>query len=194
MNRPKVNKWVITASVMIPTLMEILDTSVANVALNHIQGSLSAAQEEVTWVLTSCLVANAVVIPMSGRLARFMTYSFIFDPPYQQRRKKGERVDYIGLTLLCLGLGSLQMVLDKGQLADWFNSDFILFFATVVALSILLFVFWELRQENPVLDLRIFKNATFATGNAVLFVGFFSFFGSIFLLPIYLQTLLGYTA
>jgi DHA2 family multidrug resistance protein len=284
MNPPKVNKWLITASIMIPTLIEILDTSVANVALNHIQGSLSAGQEEVTWVLTSYLVANAVVIPMSGWIARFMgrkryllaslvvftlssmlcgaatslwqivlfrivqgigggglqpmslailmetfpprqrglamgifgmgivvgpilgpllggyftdnfswrwifyinlpigilalfmIYSFIFDPPYQQLREKGEKVDYIGLTLLCLGLGSLQMVLDKGQLEDWFNSDFIV------------------RQENPVLDLRIFKDASFATGNAVLFVGFFSFFGSIVLLPIYLQTLLGYTA
>ena len=302
MTPPKVNKWLVTASVMIPTLIEILDTSVANVALNHIQGSLSAGQEEVTWVLTSYLVANAVVIPMSGWIARFigrkryllaslavftassmlcgaatslweivlfrivqgigggglqpmsqailmetfpprerglamgifgmgivvgpilgpllggyftdsfswrwifyinlpigilalfMIYSFIFDPPYQQLREKGEKVDYIGLTLLCLGLGSLQMVLDKGQLEDWLNSDFILFFSMVAVVSLVLFVFWELRQKNPVLDLRIFKDATFATGNAVLFVGFFSFFGSIVLLPIYLQTLLGYTA
>ena len=302
MNPPKVNKWLITASIMIPTLIEILDTSVANVALNHIQGSLAAGQEEVTWVLTSYLVANAVVIPMSGWIARFMgrkryllaslvvftlssmlcgaatslwqivlfrivqgigggglqpmslailmetfpprqrglamgifgmgivvgpilgpllggyftdnfswrwifyinlpigilalfmIYSFIFDPPYQQLREKGEKVDYIGLTLLCLGLGSLQMVLDKGQLEDWFNSDFIVLFSVVGVASIVLFVFWELRQKNPVLDLRIFKDASFATGNAVLFVGFFSFFGSIVLLPIYLQTLLGYTA
>ena len=302
MNPPKVNKWLITASIMIPTMIEILDTSVANVALNHIQGSLSAGQEEVTWVLTSYLVANAVVIPMSGWIARFMgrkryllaslvvftlssmlcgaatslwqivlfrivqgigggglqpmslailmetfpprqrglamgifgmgivvgpilgpllggyftdnfswrwifyinlpigilalfmIYSFIFDPPYQQLREKGEKVDYIGLTLLCLGLGSLQMVLDKGQLEDWFNSDFIVLFSVVGVASIVFFVFWELRQKNPVLDLRIFKDASFATGNAVLFVGFFSFFGSIVLLPIYLQTLLGYTA
>jgi DHA2 family multidrug resistance protein len=302
MSPPKVNKWLITASIMIPTMIEILDTSVANVALNHIQGSLSAGQEEVTWVLTSYLVANAVVIPMSGWIARFMgrkryllaslvvftlssmlcgaatslwqivlfrivqgigggglqpmslailmetfpprqrglamgifgmgivvgpilgpllggyftdnfswrwifyinlpigilalfmIYSFIFDPPYQQLREKGEKVDYIGLTLLCLGLGSLQMVLDKGQLEDWFNSDFIVLFSVVGVASIVFFVFWELRQKNPVLDLRIFKDASFATGNAVLFVGFFSFFGSIVLLPIYLQTLLGYTA
>jgi MFS transporter, DHA2 family, multidrug resistance protein len=302
MNPPMVNKWLVTASVMIPTLIEILDTSVANVALNHIQGSLSAGQEEVTWVLTSYLVANAVVIPMSGWIARFMgrkryllaslaaftassmlcggatslwqivlfrivqgiaggglqpmslailmetypprqrglamgifgmgivvgpilgpllggyftdnfswrwifyinlpigilalfmIYTFIFDPPYQQLREKGEKVDYIGLALLCVGLGSLQIVLDKGQLEDWFNSDFIVFLSVVAVVSMVLFVFWELRQENPVLDLRIFKDTTFATGNAVLFVGFFSFFGSIVLLPIYLQTLLGYTA
>jgi DHA2 family multidrug resistance protein len=129
-----------------------------------------------------------------GILALFMIYSFIFDPPYQQLRATGEKVDFIGLTLLCLGLGSLQVVLDKGQLEDWFNSGFILFFSGVAVVSLVFLVFWELRQEHPVLDLRIFKDATFATGNAVMFVGFFSFFGSIVLLPMYLQTLLGYTA
>jgi DHA2 family multidrug resistance protein len=70
-----------------------------------------------------------------------MIYSFIFDPPYQQLREKGEKVDYIGLTLLCLGLGSLQMVLDKGQLEDWFNSDFIVLFSVVGVASIVFFVF-----------------------------------------------------
>jgi DHA2 family multidrug resistance protein len=302
MNPPHVNKWLITASVMIPTLIEILDTSVANVALNHIQGSLSAGQEEVTWVLTSYLVANAVVIPMSGWFARlmgrkryllasvtvftlssllcgtatrlgqlvvyriiqgvgggglqpisqailletfpprqrgqamaiygmgivlgpilgplvggyftenfswhwifyinlpigilalFMNYSFVFDPPYQQRMKKGEKVDYLGLALLCLGLGSLQILLDKGQMEDWFSSDFIFVLSVVSALSLTIFVFWELGQENPILDLRIFKDQSFATGNAVMFMGFFAFFGSIVLLPMYLQQLLGYSA
>ena len=302
MNPPGVNKWIITASVMIPTMIEILDTSVANVALTHIQGTLSAGQEEVTWVLTSYLVANAVVIPMSGWFARlmgrqryligsmivftissllcgasttlpqiilfrviqgigggglqpmsqailmetfpprerglamaifgmgivlgpilgpliggyltdnlswhwifyinlpvgilamFMVYNFVHDPPYQQRMVKGEKVDYVGLALLCLGLGSLQIVLDKGQLEDWFNSDLILVLSFVAAVSLVLLVFWELRQETPVLDLKIFKNLSFATGNVVMFFGFFSFFGSIVLLPIYLQKLLGYTA
>jgi DHA2 family multidrug resistance protein len=302
MNSPPVNKWLVTASVMIPTLIEILDTSVANVALNHIQGSLSAGQEEVTWVLTSYLVANAIVIPMSGWFARlmgrkryllasltvftlssllcgtatqlgqlvvyriiqgigggglqpisqailletfpprqrgqamaiygmgivlgpilgplvggyftenfswnwifyinlpigilalFMNYSFIFDPPYQQRMTKEEKVDYLGLTLLCLGLGSLQILLDKGQMEDWFSSDFILVLSVVSAISLTIFVFWELRQEHPILDLRIFKDQSFATGNAVMFTGFFAFFGSIVLLPMYLQKLLGYSA
>jgi DHA2 family multidrug resistance protein len=272
------------------------------VALTHIQGSISAGQEEVTWVLTSYLVANAVVIPMSGWLARmlgrkrylissiivftvssvlcgasmslteillfrviqgigggglqpmsqailletfpprerglamaifgmgivlgpilgpllggyltdtlswhwifyinlpigilamFMIYSFVFDPPYQQRMAKGEKVDYVGLALLCIGLGSLQILLDKGQLEDWFNSDFILILSFIGAVILILFVFWEMGQEQPVVDLRIFRNPSFATGNAIMFLGFFSFFGSIVLLPIYLQTLLGYTA
>lgn len=297
-----VNQWIITASVMIPTLIEILDTSVANVALAHIQGSLSAGQEEVTWVLTSYLVANAVVIPISGWLARlmgrkrylllslaiftissllcgtatslaelvffrvvqglgggglqpmsqailletfpphkrglamaifgmgtvvgpimgpllggyltdhyswrwvfyinlpigilavFMNYNFVFDPPYMNRVVKGEKVDYVGLALLCLGLGCLQIVLDKGQMEDWFNSDFITVLTIVSALCLITFVWWELKQENPVLDLRIFTNRSFATGNIVMFMGFFSFFGSIVLLPIYLQNLMGYDA
>jgi DHA2 family multidrug resistance protein len=302
MNPPHVNKWLITASVMIPTLIEVLDTSVANVALPHIQGSLSAGQEEVTWVLTSYLVANAVVIPMSawfaklfgrkryllgsvilftlssvlcglsvslpeiilfriiqgigggglqpmsqailmetfpprergmamaifgmgivlgpvlgpllggyltdtrswhwifyinlpiGILALLMIYSFVFDPSYQELMGKGEKVDYIGLALLCLGLGSLQIVLDKGQLDDWFNSDFILVLSFISAVSLVLFIFWELQQERPIVDLRIFRNSSFATGNVVMFFGFFAFFGSIVLLPLYLQNLLGYTA
>jgi MFS transporter, DHA2 family, multidrug resistance protein len=299
---PHVNKWLVTASVMIPTLITILDTSVANVALNHIQGSLSAGQEEVTWVLTSYLAANAVVIPMSGWLARlmgrrrylltsvaaftlssilcgaatnlteiilfrivqgvaggglqpicqailmetfpprqrglamaifamgavlgpilgpllggyltdaiswrwvfyinlpigivalFMIYAFVFDPPYQERLLKGQEVDYAGLCLLCLGFGSLQIVLDRGQQEDWFHSDFIFFLSLMAVLVLVLLIFWELRQKRPIVDLRIFRDVTFATGNAVMFFGFFSFFGSIVLLPIYLQKLLGYSA
>ncbi|MEW6264887.1 MAG: DHA2 family efflux MFS transporter permease subunit [Thermodesulfobacteriota bacterium] len=299
---PQVGKWLITASVMIPTMIEILDTSVANVSLTHIQGSLSAGQEEVTWVLTSYLVANAVVIPMSGWLARllgrkryllaslvvftlssllcgtatsldqliffrilqgvgggglqpmctailletfppherglamaiygmgattgpilgpllggyltdnlswrwifyvnlpigllalFMNQSFIHDPPYLQRWKKGEEVDYMGLALLCLGVGCLQIVLDKGQQEDWFSSDFILILTLISALCLIGLVFWELGHKQPVLDLRIFGNRGFAAGNMVMFLGFFAFFGSIVLLPIFLQTLMGYTA
>jgi DHA2 family multidrug resistance protein len=287
---------------MLPTLIEILDTSVANVALPHIQGSLSAGQDEVTWVLTSYLVSNAVVIPMSGWLARLMgrkkylissiivftvssilcgsatslseiivfriiqgagggglqpmsqailletfpveqrgvamgifgmgavlgpivgpllggyltdNYSwrwifyinlpvglvalalistFVFDPAYQERRILGEKIDYIGIALLSLGLGSLQVVLDKGQRDDWFSSNFILTLSVVAAVCLIGLVFWELSQERPILDLRIFKDQSFATGNVVMFLTFFAFFGSIVLLPLYLQTLMGYTA
>jgi len=300
--QPAVNKWIITLAVMIPTLIEILDTSVANVALNHIQGSLSAGQEEVTWVLTSYLVANAVVIPMSGWLARvlgrkrylmgslvmftassllcgaatslpqliffrilqgigggglqpmsqailletfsarqrglamsifgmgvvlgpilgpllggyltdnfswrwifyinlpigilalYMVQSFVFDPHYMERSEKGEKVDTVGLALLCLGIGSLQIVLDKGQTDDWFSSNFILALTLVSAVSLVTLVFWELAHERPIVDLRIFKNVSFATGNVVMFLGFFAFFGSIVLLPMFLQGLMGYTA
>lgn len=301
-SRLPANKWLITFSVMIPTMIEILDTSVANVSLNHIQGSLSAGQEEVTWVLTSYLVANAVVIPMSGWLAgvfgrkRYLmgsivlftlasllcgiatsldeliifrilqgigggglqpmslailmeafpveergmamavygmgvvvgpilgpvlggyltdTYSwrwifyinlptgilavmmclaFITDPPNQRRFTRGEKIDYMGLTLMCVGIGALQVVLDKGELEDWFSSNFILVLSIVAVACLVGLVLWELYHENPVLDLRIFKDRSFATGNLVMFAGFFAFFGSIVLLPLYLQRLMGYTA
>jgi DHA2 family multidrug resistance protein len=302
MDAPRANKWLTTLSVMIPTLIEILDTSVANVALTHIQGSLSAGQEEVTWVLTSYLVANAVVIPMSGWLARalgrkryllaslvlftiasilcgtatslgmlifyrvvqgvgggglqpmsqailmetfppnqrglamgifgmgvvvgpilgpllggyltdnyswrwifyinlpigilalFMIMSFVFDPAYHERMEAGEKIDYMGLALLCVGLGSLQIVLDKGQIEDWFNSDYIVVLSIIAAITLIYLVYWELRQERPVMDLRVFKDRSFATGNLVMFLAFFAFFGSIVLLPLFLQSLLGYTA
>ncbi len=300
--RPDVNKWLVTVSVMLPTLIEILDTSVANVSLTHIQGSMSAGREEVTWVLTSYLVANAVVIPMSGWLARFMgrkryllvslavftgssllcgtatslaqliffrivqgvgggglqpmsqailleTFparqrglamaifgigvvlgpilgpmvggyltdnlswrwifyinlpvgilgaymigAFIHDPDYMERRTKGERVDYVGLALLMVGIGSLQIVLDMGQQEDWFNSDYITTLTVLAGVALTILVFWELRVARPVVDLRILKNKSFAAGNAVMFLGFFAFFGSIVLLPLYLQTLMGYNA
>ena len=300
--RPQTNKWLITLSVMIPCMIVILDTSVANVSLTHIQGSLSAGQEEVTWVLTSFMAANAVIIPMSGWFARlfgrkrylissviiftgssllcgaatslpelilfrviqgvgggglqpmsqsilletfpeeergmamgifgigvvlgpivgpllggyltdsytwrwifyinfpvgilavFMVMSYVFDPPYQQRVQKGEKVDRIGLLLLCLGIGSLQIVLDRGQQEDWFNSRFIVLFSCVAFFCLVLLIFWELHHESPVLDLRIFKDKSFATGNVIVFFGFFAFFGSIVLLPLYLQTLMGYTS
>jgi DHA2 family multidrug resistance protein len=287
---------------MLPTLIEILDTSVANVALPHIQGSLSASQDEVTWVLTSYLVSNAIVIPMSGWLARTMgrkryligsliaftassllcgwatgltemivfrviqgvgggglqpmsqailleTFppeerglamgifgmgavlgpvlgpllggfltdnyswrwifyinlpigliaialisSFVFDPAYQERRASGEEIDYMGIALLTVGLGSLQIVLDKGQRDDWFSSHFILTLTILAFVCLTVLIYWELRQDRPILDLRIFKDRSFATGNLVMFFTFFAFFGSIVLLPLYLQTLMGYTA
>jgi DHA2 family multidrug resistance protein len=96
--------------------------------------------------------------------------------------------------LLCLGIGSLQIVLDKGQQDDWFNSQFIVGLSCVAAVCLVSLVVWELRQKSPVLDLRIFKDRSFASGNAIMFLGFFAFFGSIVLLPLYLQTLMGYTS
>jgi len=295
-------RFCITLSVMVPTLLEVLDTSVANVALSHIQGSLSAGQEEATWVLTSYLVANAVVIPMSGWLSKlfgrknylllsivvftassalcgmawslpsliffrivqglgggglqplsqailmetyppakrgmamsifgmgvvlgpilgpllggwitdnwtwrwifyinlpigvlalWMCWNVIEDPHYQVRLSKGEKVDVIGLALLSLGIGCLQIVLDKGQQEDWFSSDYIVVLAAVSAVSLVLLVYWELTHDNPVLDLRVLKNRSFAIGNVVIFLGFFAFFGSIVLLPMFLQQILGYTS
>ena len=302
MAAPAPNKWLITLAVMIPTLIEILDTSIANVALGHIQGSLSAGQDEVTWVLTSYLVSNAIVIPISGFLSKLfgrrnylllsvviftiasmlcglatslgmlvffriiqglgggglqpmsqailleayppqerglamaifamgavlgpilgpllggyitdnyswrwifninvpvgilavgMIWLYIKDPDYLVRRKAGESVDYIGLALLTLGLGSLQIVLDKGQQDDWFNSDFILILSIIAGIALAAFLVWELLCKHPVVDLRVFKDRSFAMGNVVMFFGYFAFFGAIVLLPLYLQNLMGYSA
>lgn len=295
-----VNKWLITITVMLPTIMEIVDTSVANVALPHMQGSLNAGTDEVTWVLTSYLVSNAVVLPMTGWLARMfgrkrflitcitlftlasflcgaapnlasliffrilqgaaggaliptsqailmetfppreqgmamaifgvgamfgpivgpalggwitdnlnwrwifyinfpigviavaMASYFIFDPPYLKRRKMP--VDYWGLGLLTVGLGALQVVLDKGQQEDWFNSSFIIFFSVVAILSLLLLVYVELTHEHPIVNLRLFRNVSFSAGNFVMFMVGFCLYSSIMLIPLFLQALMGYDA
>jgi DHA2 family multidrug resistance protein len=297
---PQVNKWLVTVTVMLPTIIEILDTSVANVALGHMQGSLSAGLDEVTWVLTSYLVSNAIIIPITGWLAGafgrknylifslglftfsslmcgaapnletlilfrvlqgigggalqplalaillesfpprehgmamavygvgivfapimgpllggyltdnfswrwifyinlplgglaiLMTSFFIFDPAYV--RQVQNKIDYWGLTLLCVGLGALQIVLDRGERENWFDSSFILILTLAAVVCLILFVWVELRQPFPVVRLQIFKNRSFSTGNIIMFLCFFAFFGSIVLLPIYLQNLMGYTA
>jgi MFS transporter, DHA2 family, multidrug resistance protein len=299
-NPADVNKWVIAMSVILPTFIEIMDTSVVNVSLPHIQGSLNAGVDEVTWVLTSYLVSNAIIIPISGWLSsvfgrkRYLIFSivlfgissvlcgaaptlavlvaarvlqgigggglqpisqaillesfpteehgmamavfgmgivlapiagpvvggwitdnwawrwvfyinvpagilavmlamaFIHDPPYV--RKKGIRIDYLGLALLTVGLGCLQMLLDKGERADWFSSDLILTLGIVSAGALISLVLAELRSKHPVINLRVFRDRTFAVGNLIMFTGFLTFFGAIVMLPLYLQKLMGYTA
>ena len=287
-------------TVILPTFIEIMDTSVVNVSLPHLQGSLNAGVDEVTWVLTSYLVSNAIIIPISGWLSsvfgrkRYLIFSivlfstssvlcgsaptlailivarilqgigggglqpisqaillesfptrehgmamavfgmgivlapiagpvvggwitdnwtwrwvfyinvpagilavmmamaFIQDPPYV--RKKGIRVDYLGLAFLIVGLGCLQMLLDKGERADWFSSDFILTLGIMSAVALTSLVFVELRSKDPVINLRVFRDRTFTVGNLIMFTGFLTFFAAIVMLPLYLQKLMGYTA
>lgn len=296
------SKWIVAVTVMLPTLIEIIDISVANVSLDHIRGSLSAGIDEAAWILTSYLVSNAIIIPMTGWLARtfgrkryllfsislftvssllcgssaslgmlvffrvlqgigggalqplsqailletfppkehgiamalfgigimfgpiagplmggyitdtlswrwifyinipigllavLMVKMFIVDPPYMKRTEK-VRVDAWGIALLTVGIGALQIVLDKGQREDWFHSDFILVMSGIAVLSLLLFAIVELYvAKTPIVDLRAFKNIPFTSGNLVMFVAFFNLLGSIVLLPLYAQILLGYTA
>ncbi len=301
--RPSVNPWVIALAVTLATFMEVLDTSIANVALPHIAGSLSAGQDESTWVLTSYLVSNAIVLPLSGWLssiigrknfymgcvALFTVSSFlcglapnlatlivcrilqgagggglqpseqailadtfppakrgmafavygmavvtapaigptlggwitdnfswrwiffinipvgilsilltsrlIQDPPYFKRRKLSEtHIDYVGLGFVALGLGALQIVLDKGQRDDWFESNFILTLS-VIAVSALIFVIvWEWKHKDPIIDLHLFRDRTFGISNMLMFMLGFALLGSTLLLPLFSQTLLGYTA
>jgi DHA2 family multidrug resistance protein len=116
----------------------------------------------------------------------------IIDPPYMKRMKM--KIDYWGLAFLAVGLGCLQIVLDKGEREDWFTSNFITWLSIVAAVSLTLFIIIELFAEHPVVNLKTFKNLTFTTGNIIMFSAFFNLFGSIVLLPIYLQSLMGYTA
>jgi len=301
--RPAINPWIIAVAVTLATFMEVLDTSIANVALPHIAGGLSAGVDESTWVLTSYLVSNAIVLPLSGWLSSIMgrkrfymscvavftissflcgfalnlpmliffrilqgagggglqpseqailadtfppakrgmafavygiavvtapalgptlggwitdnyTWRWIFfinipvgilsllltsrlitDPPDMKRRKISEtRIDYIGLGLVALGLGTLQIVLDKGQRDDWFESQFITTLAIISAVSLLFVIFWEWRHKDPIIDLHLYKDRTFATANLLMFMLGFALLGSTLLLPLFLQTLMGYTA
>jgi MFS family permease len=129
-----------------------------------------------------------------GLLAAFMVMLFIRDPHYLKRTEK-VKVDLWGIALLTVGIGALQIVLDKGQREDWFQSDFILALTAVAVLVLALFVIVELYiAEHPIVDLRAFRNVSFGTGNVVMFIAFSNLFGSIVLLPLYAQILLGYTA
>ncbi len=301
--RPAVNPWIIALAVTLATFMEVLDTSIANVALPHIAGSLSAGQDESTWVLTSYLVSNAIVLPLSGWLSSIvgrknfymgcvalftissfmcglapnlavlivcrvlqgigggglqpseqailadtfppakrgmafavygmavvtapaigptlggwitdnfswrwiffinipvgilsilLTSRLIQDPPYFKRRKLSEtHIDYIGLGFVALGLGTLQVVLDKGQREDWFESHFIVILSVIAALSLIFVIFWEWKQKDPIIDLHLFRDRTFGISNLLMFMLGFALLGSTLLLPLFSQTLLGYTA
>ena len=297
---PRVNKWLVALTVMIPTLMVIVDTSVVNVSLDHIRGSLSAGIDEATWSITSYLAANAIIIPMSGWLSRlfgrkrylvssvalftvsslfcglawsiqslivfrvlqglaggalqpisqsilletfpvyqhgmamaifgigimfgpiigpvlggwitdswswhwiffvnipfgiisiFMTILFIFDPPYMKKTKM--KIDYWGLILLTVGIGCLQLILDRGQREDWFSSEPITWMTVACVVALVFFILVERTVKEPIVDLKVFKDATFVLGNVILFFVVMNLFGSIVMLPIYLQTLMGYTA
>ena len=291
-------------SVMLATFMEVLDTTVVNVSMPNIAGNLSAGIDESTWVLTSYLVSNAIILPMGGWfsmlfgrkrffmlcvvlftvssflcglatslpmliffrvlqglgggalqpvsqailvesfprekqgmamaifgmgvvvapvigptlggwitdnyswrwiffinipigiVAVLLTAALVFDPPYLVRRsfRDGLKIDYMGLGLLATGLGSLEVVLDEGQREDWFSSPFIVMFAAIMAVSLIAVVVWELRQEHPVIDFHILKERNFMLSTVSMLVLGFVLYGSTALLPLFLQTLLGYTA
>ena len=296
----RVNPWVVTFSVMLATFMEVLDTTVVNVSIPHIAGNLAATIEEGTWVVTSYLVSNAIILPMSGWLANYIgrkkllltcvagftltslfcglattlpalilfrvlqgltggglqplaqvilletfpeqkhgqamaafgigillapilgptlggwitdNYSwrwifylnlpvgvlsllmmnrFIFDPPYIKRTEG--RVDLWGIGFLALGLGTLQVVLDTGQRKDWFASHYIRFFAALCVIGLVALTIRELKTAKPVVDLRALANRSFSAGVFLMSLLGFILYSSLVLLPIYLQTLLGYPA
>jgi MFS transporter, DHA2 family, multidrug resistance protein len=301
--RPRYNPWLIAVVVALAAFMEVLDTSIANVALPYMAGNLGASNDQSTWVLTSYLVSNAIILPMTGWLAGafgrkrfFMTclgiftvssllcgfaptlgflllfrvlqgagggglqpmaqailadtfppekrglafalygitaimaptigptlggwitfnYSwrwiffinlpvgvitwflvrrFVEDPPYLQRlRGAGVKLDYIGIALLTVGIGSLQILLDKGQEDDWFGSHFITSLIIMSAVCLISLVVWEWFQKAPIIDVRMFKNFNFASASLMMFMLGIMLFSSLVLMPQFLQTLLGYTS
>ncbi len=293
-------------AVSIATFMELLDTSIANVSLPHIAGSLGASADEATWVLTSYLVANAVILPLTGWLSTvigrkrfYMACVAIFTvssvlcglapnlpililcrivqglgggglapseqailtdafPPHKraqvfsiyglavvlaptlgptlggwitdnydwrwiffinlpvglcslalsaklvhdpaaliarrQQLLKKLHIDYIGIGLLALGLGTLQVILDKGQEDDWFGSSLITACTLISAVCLITAVFYELRQEQPVLDFRVLNDRNFGMSSLLIFILGFVLFATTVMVPQYLQELIGYTA
>jgi DHA2 family multidrug resistance protein len=298
---PRHSPWLIAVGVMMATFMEVLDTSIANIALPHIGGNLSATPEEATWVLTSYLVANAIVLPTTGWLANhfgrkrvfmfciaiftvasalcglawslptlimarilqgvgggamvpiaqsimlesfpvqkrgaamaifaqgvvvapilgptlggwitdsyswrwifyinlpvgilalFMAQWLVEDPPYIQRNKKAT-IDFVGFGLLILWLATMQILLDKGQEADWFGAEWVRWFTAVSGLSFLGFVWWEFTTEHPLVDLRVFKNRNFTVGLILMTTLAAILYGTTAQIPLFLQTLMGYPA
>jgi len=294
------SRWIIAIAVMSSAVMEVLDTSVVNVSLPHIAGSLSSSVDEATWVLTSYIVANAIILPITGWLANYfgrkrllmtvvtgftlssvlcglapslpalicfrvlqgitggglqpisqavlleefpgqergkamafwgmgivaapilgptlggwitdsyswrwvfyinlpvgivsliLIYLFVFDPPYI--RRGALRVDAWGLGMLAVGMGSLQIMLDKGQEKDWFGSDLIRALAILALLFLTAFVVRELTVQDPIVRFRLLRYRTFATGIVLVTVLGFVLYGSLVLLPLFMQTLLNWTA
>jgi len=297
---PIVNPWLVAVAVMSATFMEVLDTTVVNVSLPHIAGDLSATPDEAAWALTSYLVANAIILPMTGWLANYfgrkrllmasvagftvasfacgfapslplliifrviqgatggglqplsqaillevfppeqrgkgmalwgvgivvapmlgpvmggyltdnfswrwvfyinipigiialiMAQLFVFDPSYIKRRSSS--IDYIGMGFLVLGIGCLQIMLDKGQEEDWFSSRFIVILATGFLIGLVAFIFRELTTEHPIVDLRVFRYRTYSAGVFLMTALGFVLYGSTVLVPLLLQTVLGYPA
>src|SRR6185369_9661448 len=119
-----------------------------------------------------------------------LIHLYVFDPPYITRRS--DRIDYWGIGLLAVGVGALQLVLDKGQEDDWFESSLIVALVAMAAIMLVAFIIRELKTAHPVVDLRVLKVRTYAVGVTLMTVMGFVLYGSLVLLPLLLQTLLGY--
>jgi DHA2 family multidrug resistance protein len=299
--RPSVNPWMVAVSVMLSTFMVVLDSSVATVALPHIAGNLSASTDESTWVLTSYLVSNAIMLPASswiarrigrkrllmasilvftgasllcgmaidmqmlivarvlqgvggggmlplaqsillesfapeqhgtamavfgvgivvapvigptlggwitdsaswrwifyinlpvGLLALFMVNLFIEDPPYLRRAFHGA-IDFLGFGMMAVWLGTLQLVLDKGQESDWFSATWICWTAAVSLVALVGFIVREFTCREPIVQLRILGNRNFLVGTLVTCLYGFILYGLTAILPLFLQTQMGYSA
>src|SRR5436189_60662 len=198
-------RWAITLSVMMVTAMQVLDTSVTNVALPHMQGSMSAGIEEMSWVVTSYLAANAVAIPATGWLSArfgrrrfflictvlFTVSAFLFDSPWVS---KPRRIDVAGLFLMMFGFGFLQLALDLGEKEDWFDSRLIISLFVLAACTLVGFIVRELTTAEPILDLTVFHDRNFAVGTTCIALVGLAFNSSMLLVALYTQKMLAYDA
>jgi DHA2 family multidrug resistance protein len=301
--RPKANPWAIAVVVALAAFMEVLDTSIANVALPYMAGGLGATTDQSTWVLTSYLVSNAIVLPITGWfvsllgrkrfflicltvftlssllcgmaptlsamivfrilqgagggglqpmaqailadtfppqqrglafavfgitvvvapilgptlggwitdnydwrwiflinlpvgiVASLLVFRLVEDPPWQQRLARGGiRIDYVGMGLLVLGVGALQVMLDQGQEKAWFSSRYIVALAVLAAAGLVSLVVWEWFHKDPIVDVRLFRHLNFVSANAMMFMAGLMMFSSLVMMPQYLQLLMGYSA
>jgi MFS transporter, DHA2 family, multidrug resistance protein len=294
--RPKFNPWIVALTVTLASFMEVLDTSIANVALPHIAGGMSASEDESTWVLTSYLASNAIILPLSGWfslllgrkrfymtcvavftlssfacgiapslgflvlfrvlqgigggglqpseqailadpfpprqrgmafavygiavvtapaigptfggwitdnftwrwiffinipvgiLSLFLTSFILEDPPYfvkerLEKLKSRLRVDYWGIIFVAIGLGFLQVVLDKGERDDWWSSPFIRACILISAAGLVLAVYWELTHKDPVVELTLLRDRNFAVSAFLMFMVGIILLGSTVLIP-----------
>jgi DHA2 family multidrug resistance protein len=298
--KPRANPWLIAVVVTLAAFMEILDTTIVNVALPHIAGSLSISSDDATWALTSYLVANGIVLTISGWLgsvfgrkryfliciamftvcsllcglaqslpqlivfrllqgffggglqpnqqsilldsfepekrgaafgitaiativapvlgpvlgglitdhaswrwiffinipvgafACFAVSALVEDPPWAVRRKQS--VDYVGLSLITIGLGCLQVMMDRGQDEGWFGSSVIVQLALLSSLGIAGAIIWLLKAKKPVVNLRVFKDRNFAVSSMLIVGMSMILYGSSVLMPQFAQQTIGYTA
>src|SRR5664279_2159881 len=196
-----------TIALSTATFMVVLDTSIANVSIPAISGNLGVSTSQGTWVITSFAVANAIAVPLTGwltqrfgsvRLFTLSTMLFVYATwmIYQDRESPTRKlpIDTIGLGLLVVWIAALQIMLDKGKELDWFGSTQIIVLAVIAVVGFVLFLIWELNEAHPVVDLRLFAGRNFSMGTLTISVGYGVFFGNVVLLPLWLQTQMGYTA
>lgn len=293
-------RWIIVLTVISATIIELIDTSIVNVALTQMSGNLGATLEDVSWVVTAYAIANVIIIPITGFLANlfgrknyyigsillftatsllcgnatgiwelvafrflqgigggallstsqailfetfseeergtasgifalgvilgptigptlggwivdhyswpwifyvnlpigliaaFLSLSFIHDPA--ESRKRAVKIDWTGIGLLAVGLGALQIVLERGETEDWFDARYIAVLTVVAVVCLVSFVVWELRVANPVVNLRVLRSRSLAIAAALTFIIGFGLFGSTYVVPVFAQRILGMTA
>ncbi|EFG5639222.1 MFS transporter [Escherichia coli] len=256
---------IMTIALSLATFMQVLDSTIANVAIPTIAGNLGSSLSQGTWVITSFGVANAISIPLTGWLAKRVGevklflwstiafaiaswacgvssslnmliffrviqgivapicgpilggyisdnyhwgWIFFINVPIgvavvlmtlqtlrgRETRTERRRIDAVGLALLVIGIGSLQIMLDRGKELDWFSSQEIIILTVVAVVAICFLIVWELTDDNPIVDLSLFKSRNFTIGCLCISLAYMLYFGAIVLLPQLLQEVYGYTA